>query len=146
MSWVDDDNVSKEFAQELVGACASWDHPKAHTWVLAPAHAKRIFKGFHGWAIEFGANSFLIEKAIERSRRLIKRRLAGEAIDDETLLQWLQNCIADSVANNGSEYNGRYPVERTGVMRFGTSGIDVERAAKFLISRAGLGPKRNTNE
>lgn len=138
MTWLNEESVSREFAEAFVRCCCYWDHPTAYSWVHAPKHAKRLRKGSLGWEVEFGANSFLAERAIEWCKKIVRRKLSGDAIEMDQLRKTMSNYIADSVANNGVELKGRYPIDGSGYMRFGTAGINTEKAVTFLLWKAGL--------
>ncbi len=64
------ETIPLEVAESFVRSTAWWiGHPSGP--VRAPNHAGRIYKSHHGWAIKFGANTFLVGKAIERCRNKI---------------------------------------------------------------------------
>jgi hypothetical protein len=96
-----------------------------------------------GWAIDFGANSFLIGKAIQRCRNVIDqcRDLAasGQTISRSDLEAKLKKAISGCVANsNGEEYSGYYPIRHDDTLVFGAQGIGVDDGAQFMLDEADL--------
>jgi hypothetical protein len=57
----------KDTAVRFIRASAWW-LTQYHKPVRAPKHADHVHMSVHGWAVDFGANSFLVGKAIERCR------------------------------------------------------------------------------
>lgn len=133
---LENNGVSLTIAQFFIETCAMWDHPTGR-WVSAPKHAKRIVNGRYGWEIEFGANTFLVARAIERStnlvRGLIDRAERGEVIRNSDISTQLNLIISGSVSNyEGEVFEGYYSMER-GILRFGTQGINVETFKSYII-------------
>jgi Bacterial RNA polymerase, alpha chain C terminal domain len=96
----------------------------------------------HGWAVDFGGNSFLVGKAIERCRKVLDR-CRDEAATGQVLLRSdveaeLKRTISGAVANSsGEEYRGYYPVKND-LLVFGAQGIGVDDGARFIIRESGL--------
>ncbi|MBV1790802.1 hypothetical protein KQ940_22295, partial [Marinobacterium sp. D7] len=123
-------------AQFFVSKYAMWDHPTGR-WVSAPKHAERIENGRYGWEIEFGANKFLVGRAIEKCtnyiRDLIYQVEQGHAIESGNINSQLGLIIRSCVANyEGEIFEGYYSVERN-LLRFGTQGINIETFKSYII-------------
>lgn len=134
--------VTQELAQNFIRKSAWWHTHSSGQPVRAPRHASRVYKSHHGWAVDFGANTFLVAKAIARCGQElnagIDRAVRGEAVDLPALRQKLTLHICGAVANNnGNEYSGYYPVSGTD-MFFGAQSIDVVNGADFLIEQSGI--------
>ena len=106
-------------AQDLIKASAFWvEHPQGIT--PAPGMSDRIVIGFHGWELTFGANSFLIERAILLCKRTVLEELdhaqkSGQTIDRGLLYGRLITCVRKSVADWSHQpvdyYKGGAPAE-----------------------------------
>jgi hypothetical protein len=135
------ETVPKELAIGIIRASAWWDtHPSGP--VKAPGHANNIYKSSLGWAVDFGANTFLVGLALERSIKLINRYLdefsEGKLPKFDKLSEDLNFEIRGSVANyNGYEYKGYYPVN-DGCMIFGGHSIMLNSATKYIIDQMGI--------
>jgi len=140
-SWLKrEETIPLDLAESFIRATANWDHPTAHRYVSAPKHADNIYKNIqHGWAVDFGSNSFLVGKAIERCKSSINEYIENQQDRNLTeLKEILSKHISGAVATgNNYEYSGYYPIE-DGYMKFGVQGIDVEDGVSFLIRRLGL--------
>jgi len=133
---LENNGVNLSIAQFFIKKCAMWDHPTGK-WVSAPKHVKRIVNGRYGWEIEFGANTFLVARAIEKSthfvRRLIDQVERGEVIRNSKISSQLDLIISGSVSNyEGEIFEGYYSIE-SGLLRFGTQGINVEAFKSYII-------------
>jgi hypothetical protein len=131
----------KETAKRFVRASAWW-LTHARKPVRAPGHADRLRVSHHGWAVEFGANSFLAGKAIERGRDFLNQcreaAATGKIVQRSDVESELKKIISGCVANsNGDEYGGHYPI-RNDTLEFGAQGIGVDDGADFLIEESGL--------
>lgn len=96
----------------------------------------------HGWALEFGANTFLVGKAIERAARLIDDALGAasrsEHVSISRLEEDIRNAIAGAVARyDGNEYEGSYPITGDDLV-FGAQSIDLKDAVNFLFATNGI--------
>lgn len=134
--------VSFEMAQNFVRATAWWHTHSSGSLVRAKGFADRVVKSRHGWAVDFGANRFLIEKAIARSgseiSRMIQSRDKSIEIDLPTLKESLKRIISGAVANHeDNEYDCYYPLTGDDMM-FGAHSIDVRMGADFLIRASGM--------
>ncbi len=135
--------ISLELAKQFVSNSAWWHTHSSGRPVRARKHANRIYKSTtHGWALDFGANTFLVGKAIERCCREINKQidsaLVGEPITIENLKQKLALHIRGAVANyDGNEYESYYPTTGQDMM-FGAQSIDVEDGVKFMLSKINI--------
>ncbi|WP_161937642.1 hypothetical protein, partial [Sulfurovum riftiae] len=137
-SWLKrEETIPLELAQGFIRNATYWDHPKAGYYVSAD-HSHRIKNDYlHGWSVKFGANYFLVGKAIERCKKSINEYI--EKIQNKNhaeiniLRDKLKIQISGAVAtSNNYEYDGYYPIEN-GYMKFGTQAINVVDGANFLI-------------
>jgi hypothetical protein len=122
------DSVPIGIAERLIRDTAWWlGHPKGP--VQAPEHYKRVTPGPNGLQISFGANNFLVEKAILRCKKRILEELdhalASHTWICERLLRELMIYeVCGSVSNyNNEEFDIYTPQD--GFMVFGTQGINV---------------------
>ena len=134
------ETVSLEDAKALVRKSAYWDHPASYSYVHAPNHDRRVYRHPLGWAINFGANTFLPGMAISRGSggmvRIFQDLEAGKITFREDAIIRLRRIISGCVADNdGQEYNGYYPQKGT-FLRFGAQLIDTYAAALFILERA----------
>ncbi len=128
--------VPREDAEAFIRASAKWDHP---SWSIvdAPKHAGRIYRHGLGWAIDFGANTFLPGMAIARCFHAVATIMnsvsEGEIIFREDANRHLQKVISGCVATrDGHEYNGYYPMDGI-YLSFGTQLIDAEDGANLIL-------------
>ncbi|MBP7360920.1 MAG: hypothetical protein KBH05_04565 [Nitrospira sp.] len=97
-------SVSISLAQDLVKTSAFWiNHPQGIIHP-EPAWAEHITKGSHGWEVRFGANKFLVERAIILSKRTIldemdRSEKINADIDTKLLFRRLITCVRISVAD-----------------------------------------------
>ena len=112
--------VSIFLARDLVSVSAVWvDHPQGIVHP-EPALASNIINGPHGWELRFGANKFLVERAILLSKETIlceldrSERISAE-IDTKLLFRRLITCVRISVADHSDSifhfYTGGAPPE-----------------------------------
>ncbi len=119
-------NVPRELAIRFIEESAWWHHP--YGLRRAPGHSDRM-DGIHGdWKVKFGANTFLVGRAISRCASTIDRYLAaikqGHDQNRDELVEKLKFNVRGAVANwNGYEY--RYYDVQGNDMMFGTQSIDV---------------------
>lgn len=135
--------IPRELAEKFIRKSAWWLTHSSGSEIRAPGHASRIRNTHHGWAIEFGANDFLVGKAIERCRDIINQLLdeasSGKFLLLDNLKKSLAQQISGSVSNaNGYEYEGYYPITG-GQLVFGAQAIDINDAVSFLIQEVNLG-------
>jgi hypothetical protein len=133
----------KKTAEEFIRSTAWWLTHSSFRAVRAPRHADRLFYlPDHGWAVDFGANSFLVGKAIERCKMVLDRSrdeaAAGQVVSRSDIEARLKQAISGAVANsNGEEYGGCYPI-RNGRLKFGAQAISVDDGARFMIDESDL--------
>jgi len=94
----------KKMAERFIRASAWWLTHSSYRPVRAPRHAEHLYMSHHGWAVDFGANTFLVGKAIERCR-VILDRCRDEAATGQVLLRAdveakLKKAISGAVANS----------------------------------------------
>lgn len=142
--WIEyPEKVSKEFVQNFLRNICWWLTHSSGCPVRAPRHADRVyFDNYHGWVIDFGANTFLVGKAIARCAKRIKDFLDSVSLGDipsvEELKFGLQYAISGAVSNyNGDEYDSFYPINN-GEMVFGAQAIDVNDAISFFLDKIGV--------
>ncbi|GAB3903283.1 hypothetical protein GCM10028803_31450 [Larkinella knui] len=137
-----DEKVPEDFAKSFIRACAWWDkHPSGFP-ARAPRHADNIYlSSYYGWVLEFGANKFLVGKAIIRSANVvntyIENAAKGTLIRKNELVNAISNAIAGSVANFYDDEYYTYPIY-SGQLEFGVHAIDLADAAEFLIKNSDL--------
>jgi hypothetical protein len=128
----------------IVFRSAYWFHPSGK-WVHAPKHADRIEEGRLGYMVSFGANSFLIGRAISRCVSILLDYYRGNDRSfarHESLKRDPARQVCGSVANyRGDEYPGVYPLEDE-MMVFGTQGIFATVAIETVLMMTGT-PKPN---
>jgi hypothetical protein len=136
------DTVPRELADGLIRSSAWWLTHSSGRPVRAPGHAENLFESSLGWAVEFGANTFLVGLAFKRCRNEINSYLDQAATGKIPLLSDLKAALAlhirGAVANyDGYEYEGYYPIT-DGRLIFGAQAIDVSEATNFILERAKL--------
>jgi hypothetical protein len=137
-SWLKyNEDISLEFVQQFIRACAWWDKHPCGFPCRAPRHADNIYLSqYNGWSLDYGANTFLVGKAVKRCAKNVNSFLdeaaKGKLLNKEKIKETLGKAIAGSVANiYGDEYDS-YPIN-DGQLEFGTHAIRLEDAADFLI-------------
>lgn len=136
------EKIPRWLAEDFIKATAWWlRHPTGG--VRAPRHARRIYLcRRYGWSVDFGANTFLVGKALERCREKILgffgRIRDGDVAKRSEVEQSLRYEVARSVANSrGEEYWPHYPDNGRDLV-FGTQSIDLEDAVEFVINYSGI--------
>jgi hypothetical protein len=132
----------EEAAKRFVRESAWWRTHSSGYIVRAPGHADHLYMSHNGWAVDFGGNSFLVGKAIERCRKILDQcrdeAAAGQVVLRSHIESKLKKAISGCVANSsGQEYSGYYPI-RDDMLVFGAQGIGVDDGAKFMIDEADL--------
>ena len=138
-----EETIPLDVAERFIRATAWWLTHSSGSPVRAQGHADRIYKSHHGWAVDFGANTFLLGKAIERCRNKINdyldEALKGRIPLKSEVIASLKRQISGAVANvDGYEYAGYYPIDNQNLV-FGAQSIDVSDAANFMIRETGMG-------
>lgn len=134
--------VDKDLAERFVRKTAWWLTHVSGRPVRAPRHAKRLRQSDLGWGVEFGANTFEVSVAIERSRIILDRisteLKAGATISRAAVEAELKNAISNAVSNYRGVLYEHYPIHHE-TLEFGAQGIGVDDAANFMIGEYGLG-------
>jgi len=141
--WRRGGTVSPYLLRQLIEKSAWWyDHPQSPT--RAPRHADRLAKGLDGLEIQFGANYFLVESALNRCERSIidalqRAEASNELIDGKALRRKLIIDICVSVADySHEEFWGGYPIDDNGFMHFGTQAISISDFVSEIWKLASL--------
>ena len=121
-------SITKEEAMMFISRSAWWYGHPSHP-VRAHKHQYRTSGNNPNWMIEFGANTFLVGRAIARCKSeilsIIKEGKSGKLFTMETIKKRLYKRISNSVANSsGNEYNGGYPWYGKHMI-FGTQSINL---------------------
>lgn len=139
--WIDrSDNIPEDVAKDFLKSSCWWLTHSSGSPVRAPGHANRMYLDrYHGWAVDFGANRFLVGKAIARAAQKLKMFLDAAASGKEPPIDQLKRdlryAIAGAVANNdGNEYAGYYPINGDG-LTFGAQEIDLNDAVSYLVRK-----------
>jgi hypothetical protein len=133
----------KETPKRFIEKTAWWLTHSSGNPVRAPRHADRLYMSRHGWAVDFGANTFLVGKAIERCGKVLNQcrdaAARGQTVSRADVEAKLRKAISWSVANSsGDEYQGSYPVRDDYTLVFGAQGIGVDDGADFMIEESDL--------
>jgi hypothetical protein len=133
----------KEMAKRFIRASAWWLTHSSYRPVRAPGHADRLYMSHHGWAVDFGGNSFLVGKAIERCRTILEQcrdeAARGQVLSRSDIEARLKKAISGAVANSiGEEYQGYYPITNDDLLKFGAQGIGADDGAIFMIEESDL--------
>lgn len=133
------ETVSYDDAHAFMKASAKWDHP-SYQIVDAPKHADRIYEHDLGWAVDYGANTFLPGMAVARCNgemaRIFEQLTEGQVIFRRDAIRRLKTIISGCVAtHDGFEYGGYYPMDGD-YLTFGTQLIDTDDGAKLMLSWA----------
>lgn len=131
--------ISRSLSDDFVKATAWWLTHSSGWPVRAPKHSERIYKHpHHGWSLDFGANTFLVEQMLLRSRSAINNFAKNSDGDFEGLKNKLTQAMSGAVANyDGKEYTVYYPITN-GRLEFGAQAIDVQDGISFLLRVARL--------
>lgn len=140
-SWLGkEEKIPLDLAENFIRSSAWWLTHSSGLPVRAPRHADRIYESHHGWAVDFGANTFLVGTAIERCRVVINNYIAeskkGRIPLREEIVSELIRQISGAVSNaNGYEYSGYYPIDNE-ELKFGAQTIELRDAANFMIEQS----------
>ncbi len=139
--WIErPETIPEDIAEGFLRKSCWWLTHSSGSPVRAPGHADRLYRDDrHGWAVAFGANTFLVGKAIERSAKKLKEFLDAAATggrpSTEELKRNLRSAIAGAVANfDGNEYAGYYPITGN-ELTFGAQAIDLNDAVSYLLTK-----------
>lgn len=134
-----DRNIDLATARLFIRNSAWWfDHPCGRP-VRAPDHQYRIYGSNPDWRIDFGANQFLVGRAIQRCLNIIENTLeeiaAGKVVNLQNTRDRMFNAVKGAVANyNGDEYLRYYTAIYGNDMKFGTQSIDISDFVSCAIS------------
>jgi hypothetical protein len=130
-------NVPISLAQDLIRTSTYWvDHPQGITH-SEPGWADRIVRGPHGWEVQFGANCFLVERAILLCKRTILSELdhaqeSSQPIDQKLLYRRLITCVRQSVDNFDYYTGGAEPkIKRQGFYIGGSRLLSLKDSKRF---------------
>ncbi|WP_143271851.1 hypothetical protein [Azospirillum brasilense] len=142
-AWLNrNENIPRLLAEDFIESTAWWLTHSSGNPVRAPRHARRIYLSpRHGWALDFGANTFLVGKALERCRTIIhsfyEKISSGDIPIRSEVSRALRRSIAGAVANySGDEYT-EYPDDGQDLV-FGAQAIDLNDAVRFALRNSGL--------
>ena len=96
--------VPISLAQDLIRSSTFWVDHRQGIIHPEPGWADRLDMGRHGWEVRFGANKFLVQRAILLSREAMLDELdrsmkLSEALDNTLLFRRLITSVRTSVAN-----------------------------------------------
>lgn len=152
-SRIPDGEISRELAQSFIRRSAFWHSHSSGQIVSGGGHARRVYGAAGDWKVDFGANSFLVGRAIHRCFRTLGEYIdsweAGAPKDASEVVRRLRRDVNGAVAGyNGLELNGYYSLSGNDMM-FGTTSIDIKffvRAVLEQIPEEIAAPLRNANE
>ena len=138
------ETIPLALAEDFIRASAWWLTHSSGYPVRARRHAERIERSSrHGWMVEFGANSFLVGKALERCRErtlvFFERIMTGDIPKRSEVETSFENAIAGSVANYHGEEYSLYPdrgAERE--LIFGAQAISLKDGSRFMFANTGI--------
>lgn len=139
--WIEcSETISKELAQGFLRRSCWWLTHSSGRPVLASGFADKVYLDKrHGSAVKFGANAFLVGKAIQRSGKEITTFLdpaaSGKESSIDVLKQEIRYAIAGAVANyDGNEYDSHYPISGNELI-FGAHAIDLNDGTSYLLTK-----------
>ncbi|MEC4722770.1 phospholipase D-like domain-containing protein [Noviherbaspirillum sp. CPCC 100848] len=146
--------ISRELAQSFIRRSTFWhSHSSGHI-VSGRGHAKRVYGVAGDWKVDFGANSFLVGRAIRRCFRTVEEYIdkweAGQPQDASETVRQLRRDVNGAVAGyDGVELSGYYSSLSGNDMMFGTTSIDIKFFVRVVLE--GLpeeisAPLRDVNE
>lgn len=129
-------------ARGLIRAATWWlTHSSGHP-VRAPGHDYRLQRLDWGWSIEFGANHFLVGRALQRSAPILMEGFNllrdNKFPNEKYFVQHVKAVIPTCVANYNADLYEKYATTR-GRLIFGAQAVDVSEAANYIIRASGLG-------
>ncbi|QHU98790.1 hypothetical protein [Synechocystis sp. CACIAM 05] len=130
-------NINRETAEKLIEASAWWLTHSSGSPVRAPKHSKRIYRSNrYGWAIDFGANTFLIEHAIKQCVRLLTIKNYS-VFDKRDCVEEMRKKIRNSVLNCNGDLYDQYPLDGNDMV-FGAQSIDLKDCVSFILNDLNL--------
>lgn len=137
-------SIDEETARFFIRNSAWWlRHPSGYA-VRAPRHQDNVYGSDPDWKIDFGANTFLVGRAIQRCLNTVDFTLekisTGELITLDNVRDTMFYNITGAVANyEGFEYEGYYSaIEDNRDMVFGTQSIDIEDFIRCVMELTGF--------
>lgn len=128
--------VSESLAVELIEGSVWWEtHPSGP--VQAPGFAKHIYGALGEWKITFGANTFLISRAVHGCCKVIENWLPKQSgpiaqLGWATLQNEFNSVLRGSVSNYIGEIYQRYTGGSKEKMVFGSQSISVNCFTRVL--------------
>lgn len=125
-----DVSITEEVAKLFIKKSAWWlKHPSGSA-VRAPRHQHNVYGSNPDWKIDFGANTFLVGRAIQRCLNTIESALEkiskGELVSYQDIRDRMSLNVRGAIANyDGYEYEGYYSAIEGNDMVFGTQSIDI---------------------
>lgn len=134
--------VPLDVAKHFVSRSGYWySHPRGYP-AAAPRHARNIEGSNYDWKVAFGANSFLVARAVYRCVVTCNNFL--KSIEDrnpwskQALIDKLYWNVVGAVSNyRGAEYDC-YPTTYDGHMQFGAQSINVNDFIQTMIQEIPL--------
>lgn len=152
-SRIPNEEISRELAQSFIRRSTFWhSHSSGHI-VSGGGHARRIYGNSGDWKVDFGANTFLVGRAMQRCFRTLREYIdaweANTCQAPSDVVRQLRKNVNGAVAGyNGSELSGYYSLSGNDMM-FGTTSIDIKffvRAVIELLPEEIATPLRDANE
>lgn len=125
-------SIDEETARLFIRKSAWWLRHPSGIAARAPRHQYNVYGSNPDWRIDFGANTFLVGRAIQRCLNTIDDALekmsVGETVSLEEVHDLMFYNITGAVANyKGYEYEGYYSaIDSDRDMVFGTQSIDIK--------------------
>lgn len=145
-------DVSLDLAKAFIRRSTWWHSHSSGSPVQASGFANRITGHSGDWRVKFGANSFLVGRAISKCNEILRQYIdgfeAGSAIKPSLMVGLLRMAISSSVAGYDGMGLGRYPITGDDMM-FGTMSIDVKFFIRELLERLPeeiAGPLKEVND
>jgi hypothetical protein len=143
ISWLDTkgDEVPVELCENLIRETAWWLTHSSGTPVRAPGHAQNLYRSYCGWAVEFGANSFVAGRALAKARdyanEMFELADVGGMPPDEEIRNKLSQIPSQCVLNVNSDLYTEYPVT-FGLLIFGAQAININDCVRVFMESTGL--------
>lgn len=149
---VPEGQVPLELAKAFIRRATWWHSHSSGSLVRARRYADRITGANGDWRVKFGANTFLVGRAISKCNKMISQYIegfeAGSVTKPSLMVGLLRMAISDSVAGYDGVARGRYPITGDDMM-FGTLSVDVKFFIRELLERLPdeiVGPLKEEND
>lgn len=134
-------DIPRATGRGLIRSSSWWLTHSSGNPVRAPGHDYRLEQRAWGWSIEFGANHFLVGRAIQRSAPILAEGFNlvrdSKFPNEKYFVQKIKAILPTCVGNyNFDEYEQYAPMR--GRLVFGAQAIDTTDAANFIIRASGL--------